>query len=265
MFLALGLSSTAIASAADSLDTNSELKNLPDVEPLGPAIAANPVPVVNSVTANDTDSTLHGVGTSKRGTRSGEKTRRVQQYRRRSLGKRAPTTHAAHREMPAAPTSPQVKAPAHLVAISAAKDDNYYFPENAGAGVTIFIIDTGLNAEHPEVKKYEEFSKHKVEFRDAGENAPAWKDPTGHGSCVWQHAVSPTYGAAKKAKTVMVRFRALTTGDNRPQAEKDKTPNDQELSQCEALEAIEKDILEMTKKDPKAKAIINISHGCKLH
>ncbi|MFD5183358.1 S8 family peptidase [Streptomyces sp. NPDC058372] len=78
-------------------------------------------------------------------------------------------------------------------------DGRYTSPDGGGAGVTVYVIDTGIRISHKEFggrarDGYDFIGKDKVA-----------QDANGHGTHVAATAVGATYGVAKKAKAVGVR------------------------------------------------------------
>lgn len=75
----------------------------------------------------------------------------------------------------------------------------FTYPANPGQGVTVYVLDTGLNASHTD------FSGRVRQGTDIvdGDSNPA--DCHGHGTHVAGTAVGTTYGIAKKASLVPVR------------------------------------------------------------
>ncbi|SHG82385.1 S8 family peptidase [Streptoalloteichus hindustanus] len=78
-------------------------------------------------------------------------------------------------------------------------DRKYTYPDNAGAGTTVYVVDTGVDVEHPE---FEGRAKHGYDFIDDDDEA---EDCHGHGTHVAGTVAGATYGVAKKANIVGVR------------------------------------------------------------
>ncbi|MEV6521694.1 S8 family peptidase [Longispora sp. NPDC051575] len=78
-------------------------------------------------------------------------------------------------------------------------DGSYSYPDNAGEGVTVYVIDSGINAGHSE---FAGRVRPGVDFVDDDDD-PA--DCQGHGTHVAGIAVGATAGVAKKANVVSVR------------------------------------------------------------
>ncbi|ONI91034.1 serine protease [Actinosynnema sp. ALI-1.44] len=79
-----------------------------------------------------------------------------------------------------------------------ALDKKYSFP-NSGEGVTAYVIDSGVNAQHPE---FDGRAGHGYDFLDNDTDA---SDCYWHGSHVAGTIAGKTVGVAKKAKVVAVR------------------------------------------------------------
>ncbi|GGM12378.1 S8 family serine peptidase [Dactylosporangium sucinum] len=75
----------------------------------------------------------------------------------------------------------------------------YTYPANPGKGVTVYVLDTGLNASHVD---FSGRVKPGTDIVD-GDSNPA--DCHGHGTHVAGTAVGTTYGVAKQASVVSVR------------------------------------------------------------
>ena len=75
----------------------------------------------------------------------------------------------------------------------------YTYPANPGQGVTVYVLDTGLNANHVD------FTGRVRPGIDMVDNDSSPTDCHGHGTHVAGTAVGTTYGVAKKASVVAVR------------------------------------------------------------
>ncbi|MEU2508189.1 S8 family peptidase [Streptomyces sp. NPDC007863] len=75
----------------------------------------------------------------------------------------------------------------------------YTYPDSAGAGVTAYVIDTGVRVSHSEL------AGRAVDGYDAVEGDTVAQDGNGHGTHVATTIAGSTYGVAKAAKVVAVR------------------------------------------------------------
>ncbi|MFJ5937742.1 S8 family peptidase [Streptomyces cinereoruber] len=75
----------------------------------------------------------------------------------------------------------------------------YTYPDSAGAGVTAYVIDTGVRISHSEL------AGRAVNGYDAVQGDTVAQDGNGHGTHVATTVAGTTYGVAKKAKVVAVR------------------------------------------------------------
>ncbi|MDG9718119.1 S8 family peptidase [Streptomyces sp. DH24] len=75
----------------------------------------------------------------------------------------------------------------------------YTYPDTAGSGVTVYIIDTGVRITHSQI------SGRAVNGYDAVDGDNVAQDGNGHGTHVATTVAGSTYGVAKKAKIVAVR------------------------------------------------------------
>ncbi|MFD5698065.1 S8 family peptidase [Streptomyces lasiicapitis] len=78
-------------------------------------------------------------------------------------------------------------------------DKSYTAPRRAGAGVTVYIIDTGVRTSH------KDFGGRAKSGRDFVQNDAVAQDGHGHGTHVAGTVAGSKYGVAKKAKIVAVR------------------------------------------------------------
>ncbi|MFI6145085.1 S8 family peptidase [Streptomyces sp. NPDC051109] len=78
-------------------------------------------------------------------------------------------------------------------------DNSYTYPDQAGEGVTAYIIDTGVRISHTE------FGGRASYGYDAVDNDNTAQDGHGHGTHVAGTVAGNSYGVAKKAKIVGVR------------------------------------------------------------
>jgi subtilisin family serine protease len=78
-------------------------------------------------------------------------------------------------------------------------NQSFTYPANPGQGVTVYVLDTGLNASHTE------FTGRVKQGTDMVDNDSTPQDCHGHGTHVAGTAVGTTYGIAKKASLVSVR------------------------------------------------------------
>ncbi|OIJ65243.1 S8 family peptidase [Streptomyces mangrovisoli] len=78
-------------------------------------------------------------------------------------------------------------------------DRRYDAPQAGGAGVTVYVIDTGVRITHHD---FEGRASYGWDFVDGDKNAG---DGNGHGTHVAATVAGHTYGVAKKAKVVSVR------------------------------------------------------------
>ncbi|WEV29288.1 S8 family peptidase [Streptomyces sp. 71268] len=78
-------------------------------------------------------------------------------------------------------------------------DQKYTYPDSAGGGTTIYIIDTGVRISH------QDFGGRAVNGYDAVDNDNVAQDGNGHGTHVASTTAGIAHGVAKKAKVVAVR------------------------------------------------------------
>ncbi|WP_030622913.1 S8 family peptidase [Streptomyces sclerotialus] len=78
-------------------------------------------------------------------------------------------------------------------------DKRYTYPDSAGSGTTVYVIDTGVRVSH------QDFGGRAVNGYDAVDNDNVAQDGNGHGTHVAATAAGTSYGVAKKAKVVAVR------------------------------------------------------------
>ncbi|KAI9092584.1 peptidase S8/S53 domain-containing protein [Phlyctochytrium arcticum] len=86
-------------------------------------------------------------------------------------------------------------------------DGTYNYPESAGEGVDVYVIDTGVEIDHPELEGRATWGK---DFTGYGD-----EDSDGHGTHVSGTVAGKTYGVAKKANIIAVRVLGPDgTGEN---------------------------------------------------
>ncbi|CAL9588631.1 Extracellular serine proteinase [Streptomyces sp. enrichment culture] len=78
-------------------------------------------------------------------------------------------------------------------------DERYTWPESAGAGVTVYVIDTGVRISHGD------FGGRARHGWDFVQNDRTAQDGNGHGTHVAAVAAGTSYGVARKAEIVSVR------------------------------------------------------------
>ncbi|KAG9233444.1 putative subtilisin-like protease [Amylocarpus encephaloides] len=100
----------------------------------------------------------------------------------------------------------QTRAPAGLERIShkAAGEDAYVFDDSAGAGITVYVVDTGILTTHSDFGGRATWGTNTVNRVDTDEN--------GHGSHVAGTVGGTTFGVAKKANLVAVKVLGADGG-----------------------------------------------------
>ncbi|KAG0217317.1 peptidase S8/S53 domain-containing protein [Mortierella sp. GBAus27b] len=73
----------------------------------------------------------------------------------------------------------------------------YLYPKSEGAGITVYVVDTGIRFKHPD---FEGRAKHGISTTSS-----VGDDENGHGTHVAATIAGKKYGAAKKAKLVSVK------------------------------------------------------------
>ncbi|KAJ3364796.1 serine protease [Allomyces javanicus] len=105
-----------------------------------------------------------------------------------------------------APGRLQVNAPWHLARISQRQRSvvqPYSYPRSAGAGVRAYILDTGVNTQHPQLEGRAALGG---VFCASCTGVTTAIDDHGHGSHVAGIVASKTYGVAKRATVVAVKI-----------------------------------------------------------
>jgi len=75
----------------------------------------------------------------------------------------------------------------------------YHHPDNSGAGVNAYIVDTGIFIEHPK------FQGRAVWGTDTADKPPIKKDGNGHGTHVAGTVIADTYGLARSGTAIAVK------------------------------------------------------------
>jgi len=83
-------------------------------------------------------------------------------------------------------------------------DGRYEYPDRAGAGAHIYLVDTGLSS-HPELSGRVGAGRNFVGGLLTGPNPNAWGDCSGHGTHVASTAAGTRWGVAKRAVVHAVR------------------------------------------------------------
>lgn len=78
-------------------------------------------------------------------------------------------------------------------------DKKYTYPDSAGGGATVYVVDTGVRVSH------RDFGGRAVNGYDAIDGDDVAQDGNGHGTHVASIAAGTAHGVAKKAKVVAVR------------------------------------------------------------
>ncbi|MFE4372965.1 S8 family peptidase [Streptomyces sp. NPDC056835] len=78
-------------------------------------------------------------------------------------------------------------------------NQSYTYPDTAGQGTTVYVIDTGVRITHQDIAGRASYGY------DAVDNDSTAQDGNGHGTHVAANAAGTAYGVAKKARIVAVR------------------------------------------------------------
>ncbi|GAA4692928.1 S8 family peptidase [Streptomyces youssoufiensis] len=78
-------------------------------------------------------------------------------------------------------------------------DQKYTYPDSAGGGATVYVVDTGVRISH------RDFGGRAVNGYDAVEGDDVAQDGNGHGTHVASTVAGTAHGVAKKARVVAVR------------------------------------------------------------
>lgn len=115
--------------------------------------------------------------------------------------------------------------------------NEYIYDESAGAGTTVYVVDSGIQLDHPE------FEGRATHGFNAMQTVPD-DDVMGHGTHVAGIVGSKTFGVAKKTKLVSVKIF-----------------HDSGSTTQIILDAIEWTIKDITAKAIQNRAVINMSFG----
>jgi hypothetical protein len=147
----------------------------------------------------------------------------------------------------------------------------YYYHKSAGEGSTIYIFDSGLRTDTPDIQSLE----HKPEWLFVGMDAPKllhsqWGTQTdegpssrGHGTCMLSLAVGKTYGVAKKASSVVVKYPPVTKENSEKDFQRLSNYVMGMASMAEHIASKNGNVKPGVKAS--AKAVINQSNGLKIN
>ena len=99
----------------------------------------------------------------------------------------------------------------------------YAYDSRGGQGITVYVIDSGINPDLPvSVSDYQKFGNKRSLIFQEFRNMPGslrWLylpgepeirgDESGHGTCVTSKVASPTFGVAKSANIVVVKITSI--------------------------------------------------------
>ncbi|GAM84754.1 hypothetical protein ANO11243_027550 [Dothideomycetidae sp. 11243] len=80
------------------------------------------------------------------------------------------------------------------------RDQYYAFDDSLGAGTFAYVVDSGINIEHPEFQGRANLGYNAVDRR-----AQVWGDKVGHGTMIAGIISSKTFGVAKKTELIAVK------------------------------------------------------------
>ncbi|RKP05270.1 peptidase S8/S53 domain-containing protein, partial [Thamnocephalis sphaerospora] len=83
--------------------------------------------------------------------------------------------------------------------VSLPLDGKYWYPESAGAGVNVYIVDTGINVNHVDFGGRAKWGRSFIEPTNS------LTDDQGHGTMVASLVGGATYGVAKNATLIAVK------------------------------------------------------------
>jgi subtilisin family serine protease len=92
----------------------------------------------------------------------------------------------------------QARAPWGLARLSATGGQVYAFPPSAGAGVDVYVLDSGVQVDHPDLEGRATMVANYVPGEDN-------RDYTGHGTHIAGTIASKTFGVAKKARVLGIK------------------------------------------------------------
>jgi len=100
----------------------------------------------------------------------------------------------------------------------------YAYDARGGQGITVYVMDTGINPDHPVSTLNSQFAlvsvrlTHLQEFRNM-QGSLRWlylptephiqSDAVGHGTCTTSKVVGPAFGVAKSANIVVVKIQPV--------------------------------------------------------
>lgn len=123
------------------------------------------------------------------------------------------------------PAAPELRFVSGSKKYSAFDTQDFVYDSNAGKGITVYVIDSGMNSDNVEISNSATRSRQPSnKYRWLFPNTPFWKkrpawqtedDPVahrGHGTCVISKVIGERFGVAKLANLVVLKHRFNSRG-----------------------------------------------------